>query len=121
MKSHYFLFLVTFIFFEGCTKGVQQLVLTKPPGCDSVSFSYSEHIVPIIQANCSGPPCHSGGNYNYDYSTYQVIADRVRSGRFEERLLLNESDPLHMPQGASLSECDLFTLRTWIRQGFKNN
>jgi hypothetical protein len=121
MKASCFLFFITLIFFEGCTKDTQPLSIAKPSGCDSGFFRYSENIEPIILANCSGPTCHSGGNFNYDYSTYAVVADRIRSGRFEERLLLPLSDPMHMPQGTSLGNCDLFALRTWIHQGFKNN
>jgi hypothetical protein len=120
MKSH-FLFLLVLVLFESCTKSVQQGILVKPSGCDSVAFSFVNDVKPLIEQNCSGPTCHSGGNFNYDYSTYAVVADRVRSGRFEERLLLPADDPLHMPQGGSLSACDLFTIRMWIHQGFKNN
>jgi hypothetical protein len=119
MNLRCFLFSIVFIFFEGCTKDIQQLDLAKPTGCDSGSFSYSENIKPILEVNCS--PCHSGGNSNYNYSTYEVVADRIRSGRFEERLLLPQNNPMHMPEGGSLSDCDLFKLRTWIHEGFKNN
>ncbi|MCX6290521.1 MAG: hypothetical protein NT126_02000 [Bacteroidetes bacterium] len=93
----------------------------KPAGCDSAAFSYRKDIKPVITSNCSGRTCHSGGNANYDYRTYEVIADRIRSGYFEERLLLPSQDPLHMPSNAAMGICDLFTLRAWIHQGFKNN
>ena len=121
MKVHCFLFLIGSLFFASCTKSVQQTILIKPSGCDSFAFSYLEDIKPVLEQNCSGSTCHSGGNINYDYSTYEVVADRIRSGRFEERLLLPAGDPMHMPEGGSLSPCDLFTLRMWIHQGFKNN
>ena len=120
LKSHHLLVPLLFVFY-GCTKDVQQSVLVKPPGCDSGSFSYANDIRPVILANCTGPVCHSGGNPNYDFRTYAVIADRVRTGRFEERLLLPENDPMHMPAGREIGECDLFTLRTWIHQGYNNN
>lgn len=104
-----------------CTKDVQHLILTKPSGCDSTVFSYGGDIQPIIAAHCSGSTCHSGGNSNYDYSTYAVLADRIRSGRLEERLILPADDPLHMPMESSLDACELYQLRAWIHQGFKNN
>ena len=84
-------------------------------------FSYTKDIRPVIMANCSGPDCHSGGNPNYDFRTYEVVADRIRNGQFESRLLLPVSDLRHMPQGSRLGICDLFTLRAWIRQGYHNN
>jgi len=121
MKSKNFFFFIGIIFFSSCVKDVQQLILVKPAGCDSVAFSYLNDIKPIISEHCFGSTCHSGGNSNYNYSTYEVFADRIRSGRLEERLMLPKQDPMHMPQGGSLSDCDLFTLREWIHQGFKNN
>jgi hypothetical protein len=119
MKTACFLFMLVVVFFESCTKDTVSPVVIKPAGCDSASFTYFQNVEPIIQANCSF--CHYAGSGNYDYSTYEVVADRVRSGRLEERLLLPKSDPMHMPQEGALSECDLFILRTWIRQGFKEN
>ncbi len=119
MKRLSFFLLPAIVFLASCTKDSSPLLLEKPPGCDSVSFSYRENIEPIILSNCVY--CHYSGSGNYDYSSYAIVADRVRSGRFEERLLLPPNNPLHMPQEAILSECDLFVLRSWIHQGFKNN
>src|SRR5437870_1169531 len=99
----------------GCAKEVEEPILLKPPGCDSAMFSYSANIRPVITANCSGPSCHSGGNDNFDYRTYEVLTNQVRTGVFEERLLLPVGDPLHMPRGRTLGTCDLFTLRVWIQ------
>ena len=107
------------LFFFSCTKDHEQVLLVKPPGCDSILFTYENNVRPLIATNCSGPTCHSGGNSNYDYSSYDVIVSRIRAGVFEERLLLPEGDPLYMPQDRELGRCDLFTLRMWIHQGFK--
>ena len=121
MKSKYFFILPVLILFSGCSKDTQPLNLIKPNGCDSISFSYVRDIKPIISSHCFGSTCHSGGNSNYDYTSYEVLADRIRSGRLEPRLLEAKGSPLFMPRGGSLDDCDLFTLRTWIHQGFKNN
>ncbi len=119
MRSKIFLIISAIIFFECCTKDSPQRVFTKPAGCDSVAFTYDRDIKPIILANCSGTVCHSGGNANYDYTNYVVLANRIRSGSFEERLLLPDDDPLYMPPGRELGRCDLFVLRAWISQGYK--
>ncbi len=121
MEMKFFLIIVTASIFSGCTKDQQQVLLSKPAGCDSSLFSYQNNIRPLIAAICSGPTCHSGGNSNYDFSSYEVLSSRIREGTFEERLLLSVDDPRHMPPGIKLGACDLFTLRLWIHQGFKNN
>ena len=122
MKSNNFYLSYLLLFFlSGCTKNLQHPDLSRPFECDSMEFSFAIDIHPLITANCSGNICHSGGNSNYDYRRYEVISDRIRSGRLEDRLLLPLSDPMHMPVGRSLSPCDLYSIRTWIHQGFKNN
>jgi hypothetical protein len=115
----YLIFWITTLY--GCTKDAYQSIVTKPAGCDSVLFTYDKDIRPLMIANCSGPYCHSGGNFNYNFLTYEVLAGRVKSGSLQERILLPDHDPLYMPKGGELSQCDLFTLITWIRQGFKKN
>jgi hypothetical protein len=121
MKLKHILLFSAIVFFSCCKKDVQPLSVTKPADCDSMLFTYSVHVRPIVAQNCSGATCHSGNNSNYNYSIYEVLADRIRSGRLEERLLLPVSDPMHMPEGFLLTDCDLYILRTWIHQGFKNN
>ncbi len=94
----------------------------KPVDCESDDeISYSEYIVPLIENNCTGSTCHNAGTGNYNYTIYEVLADRIRQGRLYERLRLSPDNPLHMPAGAVLSDCDYYQLTTWIQQGFKNN
>ena len=115
------LLIAVWLMVTGCTKDKQYTVIARPASCDSTGFSYALVVRPIVALKCSGTICHSGGNSNYNYSTYEVLADRVRTGRLEDRLLLPKSDPMHMPEGGNLDSCDLFILRIWIHQGFKNN
>ena len=107
---------------SSCSKEEVVVNLNRPAGCDSSEMSYSIHIMPIISSNCAYSGCHVPGTGNYDYTRYAVLADRIRSGRLEERLLLPQSSPLHMPKSPyPVPECDLYHLRLWIHQGFKNN
>lgn|SRR6185436_20312694 len=114
-------FLILVICCVSCKKDIRQMPAPERGSCDSVEFSYEHQVKKLIRSNCAGFPCHSGYNSNYNYMNYEVIADRIRSGRFEERLLLPLSEPMHMPVGRTLDTCTLFTIRTWIHQGFKNN
>jgi hypothetical protein len=118
----FFLFAAGLAALSSCTKEEATISLVRPGGCDTTAtMSYKEDIVKIVSNSCSYSPCHSPGSGNYDYTRYEVLADRIRSGRLEERLLLSSDEPLHMPQGFNLSECDLYKIRLWIHQGFPNN
>jgi hypothetical protein len=87
-----------------------------------MAFSYRSDIAPVIQVNCNLPACHAvGGDGSYDYTNYEVLADRIRQNRLVERLNLPVEDPLHMPVGISMNPCEKYKLITWIEQGFPNN
>ena len=110
------------IFISGCAKDSEKVVYAQPAGCDSLTFSYSNHIASIIKSNCNSPACHAaGGAGSYDYTTYAVVADRIRTGRFLDRLLLPLDDPQHMPEDIRMNPCELYRLITWIEQGYPDN
>ncbi len=110
------------IFLFGCSKDATTEINVAPAGCDSMAFSYHLHIAPIIQSNCNLPDCHAtGGAGSYDYTTYAVVADRIRTGRFVDRLNLVVDDSQHMPIGIQMNPCEKYKLLTWIQQGFPDN
>ena len=117
----FFLLAILFAGIFSCTKDNIAPSLSRPGNCDSMEYSYQSDIVPLVVAYCNGTTCHTTGEGNYDFSTYGGLADRIRSGRLEERLLLSTDNPLHMPKGFEMDSCDLYHFRVWIRQGFQNN
>ncbi len=121
MKTFFYLSILL-VFITGCSKDSVTDIYAKPEGCDSIAFTYSRDIAPIIQVNCNLPACHAtGGDGSYDYSNYAVLADRIRNNRLEDRLHLPIEDPLHMPVGIRMNPCEKYKLLTWIAQGFPNN
>lgn len=114
--------LILFFFFlilASCAKDKLQTTLVRPPNCDSVRFTFNEHIRPILNANCNFTECHApGGRGAYDYSQYATVVSRVRTGTIEYRIELPIADPQHMPEKFSISECDYFQIKTWIQQGY---
>jgi len=119
------------LLFASCSKDEIRYIPPQPPGCGdtlNLQYSYNRDIQPIIAKNCSGPTCHNGGNGNYDFTTYEVVKDRVNNGKMDYRLLLPVTDQQHMPQtgpplyqGTNLDPCDLYKILTWIKQGAYNN
>ena len=131
LMHKYFLFIVSLFLLIGSCGKEQTPPLYPVPACflDSVYYSPQNaddvrSTEKIIRTNCgsaAGASCHAPGNGNYDFTTYQVVAERIRSGRFTERILLPVESPLHMPLGFAMDSCDLAKLVTWINNGFPNN
>ncbi len=121
MRSSLLFSLLCILLFS-CTKDSERILYARPSTCDSIAFTYTTSIAPIIRANCNFPQCHAvGGEGSYDYTNYAVIADRIRNGSFKERLLLPQEDPLHMPTEIRMNPCELYSLLTWIEQGYPEN
>ena len=105
-----------------CSKDKVTEALPKPVACDSARFTFDQDILPILNANCNFHDCHAtAGQGAYDFTKYEVIADRVRAGVVEYRIELPLGDPQHMPMGYPLSLCDYYHLKLWIMQGYPKN
>lgn len=117
---HYLLFLSALLL--SCTKETRPTFTARPAGCDSSEVSYTRQVRPIILNNCAFTGCHvAGGEGAYDYRTYAVLADRIRSGRLLQRLRLDPEDPMKMPEDFEMDPCDRYTLELWIQQGYPDN
>ena len=111
------------LFISSCRKDAvaPHYTFNVPSGCDVSAVKYSPDIRLIISQNCAYNGCHFPGESNYDFTQYAVIADRIRSGRFTERIYLPVSHPLHMPTGTVMDSCQFAQLMTWINNGFPEN
>src|SRR5436190_18886963 len=100
----FLLLLAALIFYSSCSKEATapQYEFTIPSGCDVDFIKYIPQVKQIISKNCAYSGCHFPGESNYDFTKYEVVADRIRSGRFTERIYLPVSHPLHMPTGAMM-------------------
>ena len=88
--------------------------------CDSTNVTYNETIKPIIQTNCSG--CHnsslaSGG---YNFGTHAGLSVVVQNGKLVGAIS-HKPGYIAMPQGGTLSNCDIALIKKWVRGGAPNN
>lgn len=130
MVRKFFYALFVSLIVAGCSKE-QTSPVYPVSGCNFPTVHYApltsddpQSIEKIIKTNCgsaAGATCHAPGNGNYDFTTYEVVAERIRSGNFTHRILLPANDPLSMPPGTAMDSCDLAKLITWINTGFPNN
>jgi len=75
----------------------------------------------LIGQNCEG--CHNGASASggLNLAGHQNISSAALSGTIMDRVTRDAGDPLLMPPGQALSECDQAKLRTWINAGAPNN
>jgi hypothetical protein len=123
MLRRILLALFVVVLYSSCSKEATapQYEFTTPAGCDVGLIKYTPQIKQIISKNCAYSGCHFPGESNYDFTKYEVVADRIRSGRFTERIYLPVSHPLHMPTGATMDACEFAQLVTWVNNGFPEN
>jgi hypothetical protein len=104
--------------------------------CSERTVSYKSEVQPILAANCY--ECHAPGKKGFevtgfDTTSYEAL---LRGGKFGALIRPGDAftstfnmvvegrvhSSIQMPQGRQkLSEGDVETLKTWVRQGAKNN
>lgn len=104
--------------------------------CAADKTSFAEDVLPILRGRCVS--CHQGGKEGFDksgldLSSYEglmkgtkfgpmVIPRDPESSNLMMLLDWRASRELRMPHGRrKLSTCDRDAIRTWIREGAKNN
>lgn len=97
--------------------------------CDTVSVSYTNDIVPIMNSKCSYSGCHAGANAaaGIPLETHAGVKAYLEldKARFLSSITWDGSvsNPRNMPQGAStkISDCNINTIKAWINSGYPNN
>jgi mono/diheme cytochrome c family protein len=104
--------------------------------CAADTQSFAEDVLPILKWRCAG--CHEAGGEGFeksgvDLTTYDgvmkgtrfgpmVIAGDPESSNLMWLLDWKAAPQLRMPHNKKqLSSCDRDAIRTWIREGAKNN
>jgi hypothetical protein len=97
---------------------VEELYPSGGQQCDSTSVSFSQHIFPIFQGNCSTIGCHvAGGSAPGIFENYAGIKAKVDNGSMEQRVLIRKD----MPPAQPLNDCQLAQIQAWIDAGAPNN
>lgn len=121
-KKLIFVFALASFFAVQCTyHNVEDQFSNITTGCDTIEVSYSQQLLPLLQANCIS--CHNQGNPSdgIKLDSYNNLTQAAGSGRLLGALQ-HQSGYAAMPQGApKLSDCEIAAFEAWINQGFKNN
>jgi len=121
IKRIVFLLLVTASIFSCSKDSTQEVTPTTPTGsCDTLNVTFSAKVVPILQQHCNS--CHSGshpsGGLRLD--TYLGVRDPASDGELTGTI---EHKPGYrpMPPSGAMSDCDINTIKIWVRNGYPNN
>ena len=93
-----------------------------PDGCRTTDVSYSEGVVPILEANqCLS--CHNSGNEQggIPLEGYDNVLERVEDGSLMGAIRHeDEWEPMPLT-GNKISNCSINRLQSWIDAGALNN
>ena len=94
--------------------------------CDTVSVSYANDIVPIMNSKCSYSGCHAGANAaaGIPLETFAGVKEYLDAdkARFISSIIW-DGNASNMPKGASskMIDCNINTIKAWINAGYPNN
>jgi Planctomycete cytochrome C len=135
MKRRPLLFLSVIALGAGMVTSVG--LVNAPDACAAVEqVSFKEDILPLLKWRCAS--CHEPGGAGYEKSGLDLTsyAGMMKGTKFGPMVIPREpessnlmllldwraSPALRMPHGKKqLSSCDRSSIRTWIRQGAKDN
>lgn len=94
----------------------------KVSDCDTTStMSYSTHIKPILDNNCTNN-CHNGVGSGHSLTSWASVNADAVSGALYGSVSWNGSAQ-QMPQGAAnkIASCDITKIKKWAAAGAPNN
>jgi len=108
---------IAIVSISSCSKDKAEETNPDPCAYDASQLRYNGFIKNIIDTRCaSDGACHGtpqGQNAGGEYLTYAEIKAKVDNGSFNNRLFVLKD----MPQGSSLSDCELKKLKDWYNAG----
>ena len=122
MKVSFIVFVAAILFVApSCTSDNVDDKYGPGSACDTAVVTFSQDIKAIIGQNCEG--CHNGNSASggLNLAGHSNIQSSALGGGLMDRIERPSSDPLSMPPGGPLSDCDQNKLTAWINQGAPNN
>jgi len=88
--------------------------------CDTVTVSFSNHILPLVETYCQGCHTYPGASAGIVLSDYSTISSIANSGQLYG-VTHGTGGYALMPPSGSLMQCELDQIRIWIQDGAPNN
>ncbi|MBT3174502.1 MAG: hypothetical protein HN336_06610 [Lentimicrobiaceae bacterium] len=120
-KKFFIIFLVMISGLSSCYYDNVEYLYPQDPDCDTTNVTFSNDVMPVISASCTG--CHSGSAPagNIRLSNYDEIVSVANNGSLMGTIK-HESGWSPMPKnGNKLSDCKIQKIDRWILDGTPNN
>lgn len=119
-----FLVIAVMICLISACKSDNEQDLYSVPDCDSTAMSFESDILPIVNEHCSS--CHGGltptaGLLLETYDQIKTSANNSTYSGMINRIEREKNDPLLMPMGYKLPQCQIDQIKAWVNQGSLNN
>lgn len=100
-------------------KWIEQSALNNScEACDTVDYTYSGRIAPIIATSCAtSVGCHGTGSIFGQLTSYGNVKPYIDNGSIYDKVITQQV----MPPAGPLPDCDLDGLAKWIDEGALNN
>ena len=110
-KNHWslILFILVLIGWMGCMDK-----LPEPSPCDNLNITYNDHVLNILDQNCSLSGCHDGQSMGL-ITPFSAL----NPARMEDIILRVNNG--NMPPSGNISSADVDTLNCWKENGFLEN
>jgi len=126
MKKYFKIFIFLFIITTTISCYYDKADQVYPPvttsNCDTSAVKYSQQVVSILSNSCY--VCHSGSasaGAGIKLDTYAQLSIWANSGSLL-KVITHSPGVSPMPKnGSKLSDCNIATIRTWVRNGSPNN
>ena len=118
---------ILLLVYNSCTKNNYEVKNPPPPiTCDTVTvaMSYTIHVKPILVSKCGTLGCHSTASKFglTDLSNWAGVNASAVSGQLLSSIIWDGKVNVKMPYGEpKLDDCAIAQIRTWIKQGAKDN
>ena len=85
------------------------------------TYSYSQHVLPIIETKCAISGCHNGDlGEDFNWLQFETFHERAESGLLKFRVTRRIMPPSDSPEGP-LSQEQINVIACWTDQGAPQN
>ncbi len=109
------------VFLSSCYYDNVEDLYPQPPACDTSNITFSNDVLPVIEANCIA--CHSGPfpTGNISLETYDDISAIANSGALLGAIRHDDNWSPMPKGGAKLDDCTITKVEVWVAEGTPDN
>jgi hypothetical protein len=81
------------------------------------TLTYFKNVYPILNVTCALPDCHVNGFEHGNFKDASHVRELARNGKLEFMITSRQMPPGYTNGPASLTDCEINIIKTWINNG----